>query len=290
MSHRIAIGSIFTECNHFRGNPLTLEDFSRNELRRGTEVLEQSSGTVGGMLHVLADQGCDVSPLLVASTCPGGPVSSGCYRQLKTELLERLRTALPVAGVLLSLHGAATVEDVDDLEGDLLEAVRGIVGEAVLVVATLDLHAHVTDCMVHNADALVAWETYPHRDAFTTGERGARLLLDMLEGRCRPTMAMAKVPVMVTAIHGGTEGEGPFADCMRMAKREEGKSGVLSTSMFLVHPYVDLPEMGGGCVVITDNDLEAAVTLASSIAEYYWQRRMDLEPVLHTPESAIRLG
>jgi microcystin degradation protein MlrC len=31
-----------------------------------------------------------------------------------------------------------------------------------------------------------------HRDAFTTGVRGVRLLLDAREGRCRPSMAIAK--------------------------------------------------------------------------------------------------
>lgn len=246
MAFRIAIGSIFTECNHFCGQPLTLRDFERNELRRGTEILNQTTGTVGGMLEVLNRSGQCSVPLLVASTCPGGPVAADCYQQLKSELLERLRAELPVAGVLLALHGAATVENVDDLEGDLITAVRQVVGERVPIVTTLDLHAHVTEAMVTQSDAILAWETYPHRDAFTTGERGARMLLDILQGKCRPTMAIAKVPVMVTAIHGGTEGAGPFADCLRLAKTYEGQGSALSTAMFLVHPYIDLPHMGGG--------------------------------------------
>ena len=56
------------------------------------------------------------------------------------------------------------------------------------------------------ADALLAWETYPHRDAVTTGERAARLLADNVAGRCRPTTAMAKVPVVTSAINGSTDG------------------------------------------------------------------------------------
>ena len=122
MQPRIAIGSIFTECNHFCGVPLTLADFERTELRRGEEVLAQSVGTVGGMLHVLRERHSQVVPLLVASACPGGPISAACYSQLKDDLLQRLRLALPVAGVLLALHGAATAENADDLEGDLIEA------------------------------------------------------------------------------------------------------------------------------------------------------------------------
>ena len=41
-----------------------------------------------------------------------------------------------------------------------------------------------------HADALIAWETYPHADSFRTGQRGAQLLADILAGRCRPTMAI----------------------------------------------------------------------------------------------------
>lgn len=288
MPHRIAVGSIFTECNHFCGTRMTLADFERSELRRGDEMLSASTGTIGGVLQVLGESQCEIVPLLAASACPGGPLTADCYSQLKTELIDRLRTSLPVAGVILPLHGSATAENAEDLEGDLLAAVRSIVGEHIPIVATLDLHAHVTEAMVQNADGLVAWETYPHRDAFSTGQRGARLLVDTLAGRCRPTMAMAKVPVIVGAIHGGTDGEGPFADCMRLAKQYELRDGVLSTSMFLVHPYLDLPDMGGGGLVITDNDSDAAVRLAVDLATTYWHRRHDLEPTLWSPEAAIR--
>ena len=104
------------------------------------------------------------------------------------------------------------------------------------------------------ADALLAWETYPHRDAVSTGQRAARLLADIVAGRCRPTMAMAKVPVVTGAINGSTDGAGPFADLMRRAKALEADAGVPSTSMILVHPYVELPDMGSGALVVTDGD------------------------------------
>jgi microcystin degradation protein MlrC len=284
------VGSLFTECNHLGGAPTDLAAFERTELRRGDEVLAATEGTVGGMLESLRARGAAIVPLLSASACPGGPLTSGCYRTLKCELLQRLRGALPVAGVLLSLHGSASAEDTGDLEGDLLAAVRAVVGNAVPIVATLDLHAHVTEEMVRYADALVAWETYPHRDASTAGGRGARLLLDIVDGKYRPAMALAKVPVLVGGVLGHTEGEGPFADVMRFAKPHEGKGGVLSTSVFLVHPYLDLPDMGGGGLVITDGDLPAAIALASEIAQRYWERRFDLDPKVFSPAEAIRAG
>lgn len=288
--HRVAIGSVFTECNQLGGLLIDMGWFERYELCRGNEILGVSTGVVGGMLSVLGECGAVPVPLVYASTCPGGLVKSQTYRCLKAELLDRLENSLPVDGVLLPLHGAAAVEDVEDLEGDLILAVRQLVGEGIPVVATLDLHANVTPEMVRHADALVAWETYPHRDSFSTGERGARLLLNTLDRVCRPKMAMGKVPVITSAIHGSTEGEGPFADIMRFAKSHEGKNGVLSTSVFLLHPFLDQEGMGSGCVVVTDDDLEGATALARSVAEMYWARRFDLEPDILTPDEAIDKG
>ncbi len=287
---RVALGSILTECNEFGGVPIDIGWFERYELCYGDEVLGVDAGVVGGMLQVMRECEAEVVPLIYASTCPGGPLTAECYTQLKTELLDRLLASLPVDGVLLPLHGAAAVEDLGDPEGDLIKAVRVIVGDTIPIVVTLDLHAHVTADMVRFADGLIAWETYPHRDAFTTGVRGARLLRDILAGDSRPTMAMAKVPVITSAIHGSTEGDDPFADIMRAAKALEGRENVLSTSVFLVHPYLDQPGMGSGALVITDNDMEMAVSLANQLAEQYWTRRFDLEPDIHTPDEAIAKG
>lgn len=288
--HRVALGAIFTECNELGGVPLNLDAFQRYELRRGAEILAIESGVAGGMISVLQQAGCDMVPLLYASTGPGGPLTADCYGQLKGELLDRLRAALPVDGVILPLHGAASAHGVGDLEGDLIAAVRQLVGPAVPIIATLDLHAHVTEQMVFNANALVAWETYPHADAFSTGQRGARLLLETLDGHCRPTMAMAKVPVITGAIHGSTQGNDPFARLMRQTKALENQHDVLSTSLLLVHPYLDQPQMGSGGLVITDGEMDRAVTLATELAAAYWAMRFELEPTIWQPAAAIAAG
>ena len=287
---RIAIGTIFTECNHLGGIPIDLAWFERYELRRGDDILAVDKGVVGGMLDVLRRADCAPVPLLYASAGPGGLLTAACYAQLKGELLDRLAAALPVDGVLLPLHGAAAAAGTGDLEGDLIQAVRAIVGPAIPVVATLDLHAHVSAAMVSHADALLAWETYPHADAYSTGQRGAQMLVDIVAGRCRPAMAMAKVPVITGAIHGSTHGDDPFAQLMRRTKAYEGTTGVLSTSLFLVHPYLDQPGMGSGALVITDGDMQRSVALASELALAYWARRFELEPRTWTPADAVAAG
>jgi microcystin degradation protein MlrC len=289
-SYRIAVGSFFVESNNLVDTRMNIDSFERNELRRGTEVLEASTGVVGGILEVLRERRAEIVPLLVASAVPGGPLTSKCYRQLKSELLCGLEAALPVDGVILALHGSATAEDVGDLEGDLLQSVRDLVTPAIPVVATLDTHAYVTDKMIQSSDALIAWETYPHKDTYTTGVRGVQMLLEILESKDKPVMVMARVPVLASGIHGHTDGPGPFADLMRLAKSHEGKEGVISTSVFLVHPYLDQPDMGGGALVISRGDGGKAAAVAHDIAEVFWDRRFDLDPEVFTPAEAIAKG
>src|ERR1051325_11557993 len=118
--NRIAVGSIFTESNHLGGKLTDLEAFRRTDLRYAREMLKASTGYVGGILDGLRERNAEIVPLLIASACPGGPIAAGCYDQLKTELLQRLKRALPVDGVALALHGAAAAEGVEDVDGDLL--------------------------------------------------------------------------------------------------------------------------------------------------------------------------
>jgi len=287
---RIAVGGILTECNHLGGLPIDLAIYEASELFRDEEVLKLTTSVVGGMLSALRQSGAETAPLIYASACSGGPITRECYAQLRGEWFDRLKRALPVDGVLLPLHGAALAEGLDDPEGDMIRAARDLVGPDVPVLVTLDLHAHVTQEMVQHADAMLAWETYPHCDQYSTGQRAVRLLLDMFAGKCKPTMAMSKVPVITSAVHGSTCDDDPFAELMRYTKSLEQRNDVLSTSLFLIHPYMDCEDMGSGGLVVTDNDLDLAETLATDIAWRYWDRRHDLEPKTLTPADAIAKG
>ncbi|MEE3232533.1 MAG: M81 family metallopeptidase [Candidatus Latescibacterota bacterium] len=287
---RIAIGSILTECNQFGGSAIDIDWFARYDLFYGKNVLNVEGGVVGGGLEALKKIGVEIVPLIYASTCPGGYITKECYKHLRGELLSRLQAAMPVDGILLPLHGASYAEGTPDPEGDILGAVRQIVGKEIPIVATLDLHAHVTPAMVHNANALLAWETYPHRDSKSTGSRGAELLTDIIQSDIYPTMAMVKVPVITGGILGGTDGHGAFAELMRQTKALENKSGVLSTSLFLTHPYLDQPCMGSGALVITDNDIDQAKRLGYEISAAYWEQRHEIEANVITPEKAIESG
>tara|TARA_B100000674_G_scaffold210633_1_gene172628 strand:+ start:158 stop:1684 length:1527 start_codon:yes stop_codon:yes gene_type:complete len=290
MSARVGVGGIFIECNHFTAQLVDRAAFERSEWLTGEALLAKDTGVIGGMLSVLRDVGCEPVPLFYASACPSGAVEAAVYDELKSELLRRLSDAGELDGLLLCLHGAGAAVNAPDLEGDLAGAVRAKAGEATPIVGTLDLHAHVTPEILVQTDALLAWETYPHEDAFETGERGARAIIEILGGRLKPVMALAKVPVLVSAIHGQTKPPGPFADVMQEAKRLEGEGAVFSVNPILVHPYLNMPDMGGGVLVVANDDESGAVSLAKRLAKRYWEKRFELQPETVSPADAVRRG
>ena len=290
MSARVGVGGIFIECNHFTAQLADRAAFERSEWLTGEALLAKDTGVIGGMLSVLRDVGCEPVPLFYASACPSGAVEAAVYDELKSVLLRRLSDAGELDGVLLCLHGAGAAVNAPDLEGDLAGAVRAKAGEATPIVGTLDLHAHVTPEILMQTDALLAWETYPHEDAFETGERGARAMIEILGGRLKPLMALAKVPVLVSAIHGQTKPPGPFADVMQEAKRLEGEGAVFSVNPILVHPYLNMPDMGGGVLVLANDDESGAVSLAKRLAKRYWEKRVELQPETVSPADAVRWG
>jgi microcystin degradation protein MlrC len=59
-------------------------------------------------------------------------------------LIDAIRTHGPVDGILLCLHGAMVTENSEDGEVILLEAVRQAAGDGTWIMATLDLHANIT--------------------------------------------------------------------------------------------------------------------------------------------------
>ena len=150
---RIGIGSIFQESNQFAATQTDLALFRNSYVHEGDALL-QLAGTdceVAGILATCAEEGAQPVPLLAARSVSGGALSDACYTELKETLLARLRAAAPLDGLILAMHGSMVTASQEDPEGDLLDAVRRIVGPDLPIVMTLDLHAHVTPRMVSQA-------------------------------------------------------------------------------------------------------------------------------------------
>ena len=142
---RIALGIISHEANCFSPRATDWPDFEMRRLARGADMLaEWQSMRIeeAGAMSVLSQApDCEVVPTLAARGQPGGPVLRQVFGALLRELLDAIEAALAVDGVLLVLHGAMMAEGEPDVTGEVLSRVRGLVGAAVPIVGTLDLHA-----------------------------------------------------------------------------------------------------------------------------------------------------
>lgn len=113
--------------------------------------------------------------------------------------MDRLGAAHPVDGVLLSLHGAYSVQGLDDGDGDVLKAVRGSVGLDCPVISVHDLHSNIGPDMVQNATALIVEDTYPHVDMAERGMEAADMMVRAVRGEVRPTLGWRPIPLLWSA-------------------------------------------------------------------------------------------
>jgi microcystin degradation protein MlrC len=149
--------------------------------RRGAKLVETFKDInipVGGFIQAALAKSWELVPSVWAGATPSSYVTTEAFERISGDICEDLREAVKrgIDAVYLDLHGAAVAQNADDSEGELIARIRAIVGEAVPIVGSLDLHANVTKRMLETADALVSYRTYPHVDMADTGRLAAKLL------------------------------------------------------------------------------------------------------------------
>jgi microcystin degradation protein MlrC len=290
---RIAVGQLWQETNTFNPLPTTRADFDQFGVVRGAELVEQMADVneLGGFIQSLRawPERPEIVGLVRLPAWPAGRATRETVDWLCAEMVGALRAQLPVDGVLLALHGALVADGVPDVEGEVLPAVRAAIGDQVPLVATLDLHANVTERMVREADALVLYHRVPHTDVFQTGQRAAAVLRRILAEGARPVTALQKLPLVVPAERANTQDEGSVSyRFRRLLTGWEDQPGVLSAGLATVQPWLDIPELGTAVVVVTDGDAGRARALCAELSREVWLHRREYLPELVPVAEAVR--
>jgi microcystin degradation protein MlrC len=293
MTMRIAIGQLWQETNTFNPLPTTRLDFEQFGVVRGPELVKAMADTneLGGFIQSLRKwpEQPEILGLVRLPAWPAGTATRGTFEWLRDELLDALRPQLPVDAVLLALHGAMVADHTPDVEGEVLHAVRQLIGPRVPLVATLDLHANVTARMASEPDALVLYHTAPHIDVFETGMRGAAVLRRILVEAVRPVTAFVKLPMVVPAERANTQDETSVSFGLRRRLQElERDPRVLCAGLATVQPWLDIPEMGSAVLVVTAGDGELARRYGEEMAAEVWRKRRDYLPDLVPVADAVR--
>jgi len=214
---------------------------------RGQAMVQQLTGLnipVGGFIDAARREGWQLLPSAWAGATPSSYVTRDAFERISAAILEDVRAALVqgLDGVYLDLHGAAVAEHADDSEGELIARIRAVVGPRVPIVASLDLHANVTQRMLARSDGLVAYRTYPHIDMADTGERAARLLREHLRtGRQADTQAQ-RLPFLIP-LNAQSTWMSPAREVYEELAAIETQTGCM-LSFCMGFPASDFPECG----------------------------------------------
>jgi len=287
---RILIAEFKQEVSTF--NPV-LSGYDDFTLRHGQSILDYHRSVrseVGGALSVF-DAAPDVELVPTCSAhfiTSGGTLADAAFARLAGELLASIKEAPEVDGVYFSLHGAMATQSEGDPEGWLLEETRKIVGGKVPIVISLDLHGILTDRMLEQSDAAVAFHTYPHVDFFGTGERAARLLLRIVAGEVKPVTAKVTIPALVRGDELITA-SGSIHHAVEAAKAVEQGPGGLSAAMMWGNPFTDVPALASKSFVVTDNDPALAEREALRIANLFWEHHEKMQVPLTSLAEMARL-
>ncbi len=271
---RIAIGGIVHETNTFSPNLTRIEDFTRQASDSGPALIERWQNTatsLGGALEALHGSAYEMVPLCYATAMPSGLITANAYETLLGGLLNPLAEALPVDGILLVLHGAMVAEAQDDCEGEILQLVREMVGDACPIVAVLDMHGTLTDRMVTAADVLVAFNKNPHSDAFDRGLEAAHLLKRILEDGSRWAKSFVNVPLLLSALTTATD-RLPLRAMHEQAQAFRQDPRVVNISIMGGFAYSDTYSAGVS-VLVTADDPALAYETRRSLSATAWQNR-----------------
>ncbi len=226
-------------------------------------------------------------PILVAGAEPGGPVDHESLLRVLAEMSRRLSLAGPVDAVYISNHGGMVSTGTPDPDGLFYKMVRDTVGPDVPIVATIDLHANVSETMVDSVDVLVSYRTNPHVDQAARGAEAARLIRELLGGvkACSVFIRLPLTPPSVTLLTA----VGPYADLINEGQRRMSAE-IMNVSVVGGFVSSDTPKNGLSIIVTARNDVVPARRLALVLARRAWADRHRFVRRLMPLDEAVRLS
>ena len=224
-------------------------------------------------------------PIIVTACEPGGPVEERFFQATLAAMRARLVAAGELDAVYISNHGGMISTAGPDPDGELYAMVRAVVGPKVPVVATVDLHANISERMVASVDALVSYRTNPHMDQAERARDAARLLLGFLDGK-KSKRAFARLPLTPASVTLLTR-EGPYADAINYGQTRVG-NGVLDVSVVGGFVFSDTPK--NGVAIVVNGERGADVRgVALDIATRTWEDRRRFVKRLTSFDDAISI-
>ncbi len=291
MTKRVLTAYFMHETNTFSKVPTPLESFQKRAFYRENEIPEVYKGTksaMGAMFEAAEKYGWTLTHPISASANPSGLVTDKAFDAICDMILKAL-DGPKVDGIVLHLHGAMVVDSHEDGEGELLRRIRAKVGMDIPIMVTLDLHANVTQQMADLSNALIAFRTYPHIDAYERSWQACELLQKTFEGKAKPKTFIATRPMMYGLDMGRTQ-KGPMRVLLDRADQIEAKGKIHLISICSGFSHSDIRDVGPTVTVTVDGNDPEGQKIAEDFMDYAWEQRdyvgIELLPVAKVVQMA----
>src|SRR6266481_5590172 len=272
---RVLTARFMHETNTFSRVATDMALIRRRDFHLENEIPEAFRGTRSafGATFEAADKfGWSLVHPVSANPNPSGIVTDEAFETITRMLLDAVDTKGPIDGVLLHLHGAMVSESHEDAEGEFLARLRCRLGAEVPVVVTLDLHANVTQRMADNANALIAYRTYPHIDQHERAWQGAELLDRAMQRQIRPKTVIARRPMIYGLDHGRTQ-RGPMAELIARGEALEQSGEALVVSICAGFSRANIHDVGPSVTVTVDGSPGRGQAIAEEFMDHAWETR-----------------
>jgi microcystin degradation protein MlrC len=274
MPRRVLIAGLFHETHTFLTGTMGLDDF---QMRLGEQLLsaEGDGSPLGGVLEIARGAGWDVIPVIDLRATPGPTVADAVVDRFWNELaaaVDRER-GRGIDGVSLVLHGAMVSESWLDVEGEILERLRGRLGSGIPVCGVLDLHGNISERTAKFSHGFVAYRENPHADACAAAKDGARLLDRLMRTGERPVTVWEHPPLMWPPPGTGTAFE-PMRSLLAAAREiERTHTDIVAVNVFGGFSFADTPDTGVSFTATTVGDPDVARRELRRLNDLAWQLR-----------------
>ncbi len=285
MAKKILVAGLFHETHTFLKEKTGPEDFRRVSWYTGREIIAANTGNgspMDGFLEVAALNGWEVIPSVQLAAMPSGLVEQRVVEAFYDAFLPVLRRhVLELDGIFLVLHGAMVSEETDDVEGELLQAIRTELDKggrpSVPVVGILDLHANVSEKMTANSTCLYAYRENPHTDARASAVRAAHLLGGFLSDP-QATQVFRSTPYILPPAGVGSA-DPPMKDLLAAARRyEQEDPELVCINVWAGYAYADIENCGFSLSCCTRGDAAGAASYLELLAGMLESRLSDAYP------------
>ena len=279
---RIAIAGLAIESSTFSPAKTVEEDF---KARVGTDVFTFYPFLSKDSIN---RNKAEWIPTIRGHALPGGIVTKEAYESLVNKTLTMLKKNMPYDGLFFDIHGAMSVEEIDDPEGDFIKKIRNVIGYETLISTSMDLHGNVSVKLAEETDLITCYRMAPHEDALESKKRAVENLLVRLESKKGKPLYKARieVPILLPGEKTSTRiepGKSLYAKVNPITK----SPGIIDAGIWLGYPWADEPR-NHGVIMVTGDNKNAVGQAAEYLAESFWNLKDEFEfvaPVASLDES-----